>query len=401
MDFDFLKKLLKKSDSKMILLIMDGLGGLPEAPGGLTELESARTPNLDRLAAEGICGLHVPCGAGITPGSGPAHLGVFGYDPLKYVVGRGALSAVGVDFDLRNDDVAARGNFCTLDSSGKITDRRAGRIPTEKNEELCKLLRGIKLQGAELFVETEKEHRFLIVLRGSGLSGSVGDTDPQHEGYAPLEPKALAPEAEKTAKILKDFVAQATKVLSGHAPANGVILRGFDKRPNWPPMKEVYGVRAAAVAAYPMYRGLARLVGMQALPVHDGVKEQFNAVKKAWKDFDFFYVHIKKVDSYGEDGNFEARRHLIEEVDRHLGILTDLEPDVIAVTGDHSTPAAMKSHSWHPVPALLWAKVCRPDAVREFGERACMAGGLGCRFPAVDLMPLMLAHAGRLDKYGA
>ncbi len=401
MDFDFLKKLLKKSDSKMILLIMDGLGGLPEKPGGLTELESAKTPNLDRLAAEGICGLHVPIGAGITPGSGPAHLGVFGYDPVKYVVGRGALSAVGVDFDLRPDDVAARGNFCTLGAGGKITDRRAGRISTEKNEELCKLLRGIKLQGAELFVETEKEHRFLIVLRGTGLSGNVADTDPQHEGLTALEPRALSPDAEKTSKILKDFVAQAVKVLEGHTPANGVILRGFDKRPNWPPMQEVYGVRAAAVAAYPMYRGLAKLVGMQALPVHDSVEEEFNAVKKAWKDFDFFYVHVKKVDSYGEDGNFEAKKHLIEEVDRHMGILTDLKPDVIAVTGDHSTPSAMKAHSWHPVPALLWAKICRTDTVREFGERACMAGGLGSRFAAVDLMPLMLAHAGRLEKYGA
>ncbi len=401
MDFDFLKKLLKTSDSKMIMLIMDGLGGMPGKPGGLTELESAKTPNLDRLAAEGICGLHEPVGAGITPGSGPAHLAVFGYDPVKYLVGRGALSAVGVDFDLKPDDVAARGNFCTLDASGKITDRRAGRIPTEKNEELCKRLRGIRLQGAELFVETEKEHRFLIVLRGSGLSGNVGDTDPQHEGKAPLEPKALSPDAEKTAKIVKDFTAQAVKVLAGQAPANGVILRGFDKRPNWPPMKEVYGVRAAAVAAYPMYRGLAKLVGMQALPVHDGVEEQFAAVEKAWKDFDFFYVHIKKVDSYGEDGNFEARRKLIEEVDRFMPMLVDLKPDVLAVTGDHSTPAALKAHSWHPVPTLLRAGTCCPDGVREFGERACVTGALGPRFPAVDLMPLMLAHANRLDKYGA
>jgi 2,3-bisphosphoglycerate-independent phosphoglycerate mutase len=316
-------------------------------------------------------------------------------------VGRGALSAVGVDFDLRPDDVAARGNFCTLDASGKITDRRAGRIPTEKNEELCKLLRGIKLQGAELFVETEKEHRFLIVLRGSGLSGNVADTDPQAEGRAPHEPAALSPDAEKTAAILKDFASQAVKILAGHSPANGVILRGFDKRPNWPPMKEVYGVRAAAVAAYPMYRGLAKLVGMQALPVHDGVEEQFAAVRNAWKDFDFFYVHIKKVDSYGEDGNFEARRKLIEEVDRFIPMLVDLKPDALAVTGDHSTPAALKAHSWHPVPTLLWAKTCCPDRVKEFGERACMAGALGPRFAAVDLMPLMLAHAGRLDKYGA
>jgi len=401
MDFDFLKKLLKSSDSKMILLILDGLGGLPERPGGLTELESAKKTNLDRLAMEGACGLHQPVGAGVAPGSGPAHLGVFGYDPLKFVVGRGALSAVGVDFDLKPDDVAARGNFCTLDSTGKITDRRAGRISTEKNEELCKLLRGIKLQGAELFVETEKEHRFLIVLRGSDLSGAVADTDPQHEGRPALEPKALSPAAEKTSKILKDFVAQAVKVLAGHSPANGVILRGFDKRPNWPSVKEVYGVRAAAVAAYPMYRGLAKLVGMQALPVHDGVEELFEAVKKAWKDFDFFYIHIKKTDSYGEDGNFEAKAKLIEEVDRSIPMLTGLKPDVIVVTGDHSTPAVMKSHSWHPVPTLLWSRVCRPDGVKEFGERACMAGGLGARFSAVDLIPLMLANAGRLDKYGA
>jgi 2,3-bisphosphoglycerate-independent phosphoglycerate mutase len=401
MDLDFIKKLVKPADTKIILLILDGLGGLPMAPGGQTELEAAKTPNLDRLAAEGICGLHQPVGAGIMPGSGPAHLGVFGYDATRYVVGRGALSAVGVDFDLQSGDVAARGNFCTLDSSGKVSDRRAGRISTEKNEELVRMLREIKLSEAELFVETVKEHRFLVVLRGQGLSGDLHDTDPHFEGKAPLAPKGLNPGAAKTVEIVKELVERAQSKLSGHEPANGILLRGFATKPDWPQVKDVYGVRAAAVAAYPMYRGVAKLVGMEALAVHDSVEEELQTVRDRWNDYDFFYVHIKRIDSFGEDGNFEGKKGLIEEVDTHLPILTDLKPDVIAVTGDHSTPCLMKSHSWHPVPTVLWSRLCRPDGVQSFGERACLAGGLGPRLAAPDLMPIILSHAERLDKYGA
>ncbi len=401
MDFDFIRELNKHEDTKIILLVMDGLGGLPIQPGGPTELEQARTPNFDDLARHGLCGLHVPVRPGITPGSGPSHLGLFGYDPLRYQVGRGVLSALGIDFDLRNSDVAARGNFCSIDENGLVTDRRAGRIPTEKNRELCALLRNIELPGVELFVETVKEHRIVLVLRGEDLEADIADTDPEEVGAKPLEPEALTTESRKTADLVKNFLEQAGTILAGHHPANMLLLRGFAKKPDWPSFEQIYGLRAAAIAGYPMYRGVAKLVGMEALQAVDGVEREFQVVRDRWRDFDFFYVHVKHTDSAGEDGDFERKVSLIEEVDRQIPSLIELDPDVLIVTGDHSTPALLKHHSWHPVPTLLWSKHCRQDNVEQFGERACMQGGLGPRFPATDLLPLAMANALRLEKFGA
>lgn len=401
MDLEFIRKLAKPSDTKIVLLVMDGLGGLPMEPGGLTELESAATPNLDALAEDGICGLHQPVLPGITPGSGPSHLAVFGYDPLAFQVGRGALAAAGINFPMRPGDLAARGNFCTIDADGNVTDRRAGRISSETNAGLCNRLREIRLADAELFVETVKEYRFLLVLRGEGLSDQLADTDPQQTGRKPLPPKALSAEAERSAAMVEAFVEKAREALQGREPANGVLLRGFAERPRWPSMESVFGVRAAAIAAYPMYRGLARLIGMEILETGEKVAEEFDTLEKHWKDYDFFYLHVKKIDSAGEDGDFPRKVNLIEEVDAFIPRLRDLAPDVLIVTGDHSTPAAQAYHSWHPVPALLWSRYCRSDRVRSFGERACMTGGLGPRFPATDLIPLALANAGRLEKFGA
>jgi 2,3-bisphosphoglycerate-independent phosphoglycerate mutase len=401
MDLEFIRKLVKPSDTKIVLLLMDGLGGLPMEPGGLTELESAATPNLDALAEDGICGLHQPVLPGITPGSGPSHLAVFGYDPLAFQVGRGALAAAGINFPMQPGDLAARGNFCTVDADGKVTDRRAGRISSETNAELCNRLREIRLADAELFVETVKEYRFLLVLRGEGLSDQLADTDPQQTGRKPLTPKALSAEAERSAAVVEAFVEKAREALQGQEPANMVLLRGFAERPRWPSMESVFGVRPAAIAAYPMYRGLARLIGMDILETGEKVAEEFDTLEKHWKDYDFFYLHVKKIDSAGEDGDFQRKVNLIEEVDALIPRLRDLAPDVLIVTGDHSTPAAQAYHSWHPVPALLWSRYCRSDRVRSFGERACMTGGLGPRFPATDLIPLALANAGRLEKFGA
>jgi len=401
MELDFIKDLVKEAETKIVFLVMDGLGGLPVEPNGLTELETARTPNLDALAREGICGLHEPIGAGITPGSGPSHLAVFGYDPVKYQVGRGVLAALGIDFDLRYGDVAARGNFCTIDERDIITDRRAGRISSEKNNELCELLRRIKLSGAEVFVETVKEHRFLIVLRGNGLSGKIADTDPQETGRKPLEPRALSADAEMTAELVGQFAEQAHEVLRDCHPANMVLLRGFSQRPDWPSMQEAFGLKAAAIANYPMYRGLGKLIGMQALDAGSTLADEFDTLEQHWGDFDFFYVHAKKIDSAGEDGDFDRKVKQIEKVDEEISRLLQLKPDVVIVTGDHSTPAALKFHSWHPVPVLLWSSHCRPDNVKTFGERACMGGGLGPNLPAVNLMPLALANASRLEKFGA
>ena len=401
MDFSIAQNLIVKNDSKVVLMILDGLGGLPAEPGGKTELETATTPNLDSLARGGICGLHQPIGAGITPGSGPAHLSVFGYDPIKHQVGRGVLAALGINFALTDGDVAARGNFCTVDADGVITDRRAGRIPTEKNKELCEILRRVEVPGVEVFVETVKEHRLLLVLRGEGLNGAVNDTDPQAVGKKPLDPTASNPAAEKTASLVKRFLAGAADVLSDKAPANMITLRGFAQRPTWPGLGEVWGVSTAAVAAYPMYKGVAKLVGMDVIDTGTELEEEFDTLIERWADYDFFYFHVKPTDSAGEDGDFDRKVSIIERVDKQIPRLMKLKPDALIVTGDHSTPAVMKSHSWHPVPALIWSELCRPDSVQVFGESACVNGGLGCRFPAVDLIPIAMANAGRLEKFGA
>lgn len=401
MDLDFIKTLVKSSDSKIVYLVIDGLGGLPAEHSPKTELETAKTPFLDKLAAEGICGLHQPIAAGITPGSGPSHLALFGYDPIRYQIGRGVLSALGVDFDLQPQNVAARGNFCTVDEQGLVTDRRAGRISTEKNQQLCEKLRQIKVPGVEVFVQTVKEHRFLLVLRAEGLSGQLHDTDPQQTGQKPLKPASSSPQARKTVEAVTHFIQKAKTVLSDEHPANMVLLRGFAQLPDWPTFEDVFGLKAAAIAGYPMYKGLARLLGMRILQTEPDMESELKVLKDHWSEFDFFYVHFKPTDSAGEDGDFARKVNMLEEVDAVIPKLRELGPDVIVVTGDHSTPAVMKFHSWHPVPVLLWSKYCRPDAVTKFGERPCISGGLGPNIPAVEMMPLVMANAGRLEKFGA
>lgn len=399
-DFDLMRELQIASGNKIVMLVVDGLGGLPVEPGGLTELETARTPNLDHLAARSLCGLSVPIGPGITPGSGPAHLALFGYDPLKYEIGRGVLEALGIGLDLHDEDVAARGNFCTVDEEGLITDRRAGRIPTEKNVELCKLLRGIKLPGVQVFVETVKEYRFVLILRGEGLEGGLTETDPQQLGVPPLSVEALIPEAEQTAQLFNQWIAQAREILADQRPANMVTLRGLAKNPGLPSMEEVYGLHSAAIASYPMYRGVAKLVGMDVLDTGEALEEEVKTLQAHFANYDFFFVHIKKTDSAGEDGDFERKVSIIEHVDELVPTILDLKPEVLIVTGDHSTPALLKSHSWHPVPTLLHSRYCRADQTDEFSEQGCSRGALG-RFPAIDLMPIAMANALRLTKYGA
>ena len=389
------------SDTKIVLLVLDGLGGVPLQPGGMTELETANTPHLDALARDGICGMHDPIGPGITPGSGPAHLALFGYDPLEHQIGRGVLEALGIGFDLQAGDMAARGNFCTVDDAGLITDRRAGRISTEKSTELVGFLRSIELPDVRTFVEPVKEYRFVLVLRGENLAGPLTETDPQRLGIAPLPVKALRSEAERTAALFNQWIAQARGILADHRPANMVTLRGLDNNPGLPSMKEVYGLRAAAIAAYPMYRGAARLVGMDVLPTGGSVEEEMEALKTHWASYDFFFVHVKKMDSAGEDGDFDRKVSLIEQVDKVVGpTIQQLQPDVLVVTGDHSTPALLRSHSWHPVPVLLHSRHCRSDEVQHFSERECARGALG-RFPATEIMPLAMANALRLTKFGA
>ncbi|PYK07796.1 MAG: phosphoglycerate mutase [Verrucomicrobia bacterium] len=400
---DLIRGLHEPADTKIVLFVADGLGGLPIEPNGKTELESARTPNLDALAREGACGLSIPVLPGITPGSGPGHLALFGYDPLRYRVGRGILEALGINFPVGPRDVAARGNFCSVDAAGLITDRRAGRPPTERCQAMCRLLQQVRVPDVEIFVEPVREHRFVAVFRGGSghdLGDAVNDTDPQQTGHRPVAAKGADPNSEITARAVNAFVAEAARLLHDQAPTNMVTLRGFARYPKIDTMQEVYGLRAVAVAVYPMYRGLARLVGMEVADAGATLADQVETLRQLWHQYDFFFLHYKYTDSTGEDGNFAAKVEMIEHLDQELPKIRALDPDVLIVTGDHSTPSKLRSHSWHPVPTLLWSPTCRPDPVTEFGESYCLHGGLG-QFRAKYLLPLAMAHARRLGKFGA
>jgi 2,3-bisphosphoglycerate-independent phosphoglycerate mutase len=403
MDLKFLQNLVIPATTKIVMIIMDGLGGLPLKPGGKTELETAKTPNLDKLAELSALGLSVPLGPGITVESGPGHLGLFGYDPIENRIGRGVLEAVGLDFDLQPNDVAVRGNYCSVDDKGLVTDRRAGRIPTPISMELSKLLT-TQIEDTTISVETVKEHRLSIVMRGPGLGSAVIGSDPNKNGLLPLPIKAVNKGSERTAQLARKFVERSRKILADYLPqqpANMILLRGFDHYPNFPLFQEMYGLKAAGIAIYPTYRGIANLVGMHVLKV-DGnmLKDEFAILEKYWNDFDFFYLHVKDTDLAGEDGDFSRKVRVIEEVDSLIPRVMALNPDVVIVSGDHSTPAALKSHSWHPVPTLIYSQNVRADGIAEFGERVCSRGSLGV-FPSKHIMPIALANAQRLSKFSA
>jgi 2,3-bisphosphoglycerate-independent phosphoglycerate mutase len=401
-----LRHLLRENDSKIILLVLDGLGGIRTPGFPETALDAARTPNLDALAAGGTCGRSLPIARGITPGSGPAHFALFGYDPLapENDVGRGVVEVTGVGFDLLPGDVAIRGNFATVDGAGVLTDRRAGRIPHEEGERICaKLGERIKeIDGVEIIVMPVREYRFGVVLRGEGLSPQVEETDPQVTGKKPIVPKPMTGAAERTASIISRFVEEAGAILADEEKANAVLMRGISSRPVIEPFSGRYALSGAAVAAYPLYRGVARLCGMDLVDTGFSVQEEFDTASQLYREgrHDFIFIHIKKTDSYGEDGNLQGKVGVIEEVDVHLPMLLDLEPDVLIVTGDHSTPCAMKSHSWHPVPFVLKSDVCGIDRASGFSEEECDRGALGI-FPAVDIIQLALANSGKLKKHGA
>jgi 2,3-bisphosphoglycerate-independent phosphoglycerate mutase len=400
MDLGLLRSLAQPATTKIILCSLDGLGGLPRPGAGKSELETARIPNLHALASRSACGLLRHVGPGITPGSGPGHLGLFGYDPLQHPGGRGVLEALGIDFHLKPGDVAARGNFCTVDGEGRITDRRAGRISTDLCVKLCERLRTITVDGAEIVIEPVKEHRFVLVLRGDGLSGAVSETDPQARGVPPLPARALEPAAELTAAAVNQFVELARSLLRDASPANMVLLRGFDRQPDIPLFPETFRLRAAAVAAYPMYRGLARLVGMDVLDTGSTFADEIATLKRHWDSYDFFFLHYKDTDKAGEDGDFDAKVQALERFDARLPDILALRPDVLAVSGDHSTPSILAAHGWQPVPALVASAYCGADHVSRFTERDCAGGALGL-VPAQDLMPVLMANALRLAKYGA
>jgi len=403
-----IEELSQKTPSKILLVVLDGVGGLPRQFGSQTELATAHTPNLDALAKRSALGLLTPVYPGLTPGSGPGHLSLFGYDPFTYLVGRGALSAIGIGADFKDHDVGVRGNFATLDAAGLVNDRRAGRPSDAENiRVVSKLKTAIReVEGVQVSFYTESEHRFVVILRGADLGDKVSDTDPQKTGVAPL--KSHAHDAgdtasTKPASVLNALTRRIREVLGDEPQINGALFRGISEKPQFPSMSQVYKVSAACVASYPMYKGVASLVGMDVLQVEgveDALEGKVRALQENWEKYDFFYLHFKKTDSTAEDGNFDEKAHKVEIFDGLLPELLALEPEVLAITGDHSTPSIMKAHSWHPVPLLMHAPLLRNDPAQRFTEDEAARGSLG-HLRGVELMPLLLAHAGKLQKYGA
>ena len=398
-DFPALADMVDSTPSKIIMLVVDGLGGAPHPDTGLSELEAAALPNLDRLARQSSGGMTIPVLPGVAPGSGPGHMALFGYNPLKYFIGRGVLEALGIDAPLGDGDVAARGNFCTVDSNGLLTDRRAGRIPSEESFPLVEILDTIEVPGVQLSVLPVKDYRFVLLMKGAGLSDGVSETDPQRIGVEPLEVEALDANGEATASAANAFIRQAREKLAGQSRANMALLRGFSQLPSFPSMGESYRLNPAAVAAYPMYRGLARVVGMKVIQTGQSFEDELDALSERYEDHDFFYLHYKPADAAGEDGSFEAKVKTLEDLDVCIPRVLDLNPDVLVVAGDHSTPAVLAAHSWHPVPVLIHSKNTLGDGVEAFSERACARGSLGT-FQAEYLMLQALSHAGKLAKYG-
>ncbi|MBN2354015.1 MAG: 2,3-bisphosphoglycerate-independent phosphoglycerate mutase [Spirochaetales bacterium] len=395
-----LQSLIVENDKKILLLVMDGLGGLPLTSDGLTELETAKTPALDELAKNAECGLHIPIDYGIAPGSAPGHLALFGYNPFDYPIGRGVVAAMGIGFPMKAGDVAARLNFASRDDAGNITDRRAGRIPTEQCAKLCEVLGKVNIPGVEVLVRPVKDYRACVVFRGRDLSDHVADTDTQKTGVPPLDPEPTSEKGNKTAEAAKEFVKQALALLKDHHPANAVLMRGFAELPHIPLMKDRFKLKAAAVAVYPDYKGVSRLVGMDVIEDVPDLEAQIATLNRIWKDHNFFFVHHKYTDSKGEDGDFQAKVAEIEKVDKVIPRLLALKPDVIIVTGDHSTPAKMKAHSSHPIPFLIRAECIRPDGLTRFGERDCGKGSWGI-VPTTKLIQLALAYSDKVLKFGA
>ena len=398
-DLEQLHDCYVSTTSKIVLLVVDGLGGLASPETGRSELETANLPNLDAMARESACGLTTPVLPGVAPGSGPGHLALFGYNPLKYIIGRGALEALGIDVELRPGDVAARGNFCTVDSSGSLVDRRAGRIPTELSAPLCERLDRIELPGVQIDVFPVQDYRFVLRLRGEGLSESITETDPQITGVTALEVRAIEPAAAKTAELVNEFVRQAGGLLAEEERGNMVLLRGWAQLPSLPPMGDVYRLNPAGIAAYPMYRGLATVASMEIIPTGHTFADEVETLYQNYDKHDFFFIHYKPADAAGEDGDFDAKVEALENLDPFIPRIRELNPDVFMVAGDHATPAIMAAHSWHPVPFMLHSKLTGGEGVPAFNERDCGRGSIGS-IPATNVMLLALSHSGKLNKYG-
>jgi 2,3-bisphosphoglycerate-independent phosphoglycerate mutase len=398
-DAHYIKDTIIENNTKIVLLVVDGLGGMPSTETKLSELQTAKTPNLDFLSHSSSCGLTIPVAQGVTPGSGPGHLALFGYDPLKYYIGRGILEGLGIGIDLLPGDLASRGNFCTLDSSGNLIDRRAGRISTNLSSPLVEQLDNIIIEGCQTDVFQVQDYRFVLRMRGNNLSQAISETDPQQTGMPPLNCEPLDTKATETATYINQFTNQAKNIISNRDVANMVLLRGWSQLPDLPSFAQTYKMKSAAIAAYPMYRGLATVAGMDIIPTGKDFESEVHTLNNKMNDYDFFFLHYKPADAAGEDGDFSAKVRTLEDLDRFIPQILDLNPDVFIIAGDHSTPAAMGSHSWHPVPMMIHSKWTLGDYNKGFSEYDCRFGSLGT-IQATELMSLILAHSSRLTKYG-
>ena len=399
----FLSDIVRTNEKKILLIVLDGLGGFPDPVTGKTELEAASIPNLNGYATSGSCGLTVPIAHGVTPGSGPAHLALFGYDPVEHQIGRGVLEALGIGMEVGKDDLAIRGNFATINAGRTVTDRRAGRIPTEENSKLVQKLQSAipEVMGIRCTIRTVKEHRLAIIFSGDNLSPAVTENDPEKEGLPLKNIEAHSDDAKFTAALLSDFLSKAEAVLAETgSKAKTILLRGFSKHPRIATFAEKYKLKAACIASYPMYKGLSRLVGMEVIEGLESFDDELKTLKQLYADYDFFYVHYKKTDSTGEDGDFRKKVLMLEDFDRKIAEIRDLQFEAIAVTGDHSTPALLKGHSWHPVPITIVSPNMFADDVDRFTERACAKGMLGT-FPATSVMYMLLGASLKLNKFGA
>ncbi len=398
-DLPFLGDICRSTESKIVLLVVDGLGGAPHPETKKSEMETASLPNLDYIAQHSAAGLTTPVMSGITPGSGPGHMALFGYDPVRYLMGRGVLEALGIDIELGAGDLAARGNLCTVDSEGRILDRRAGRIPTAESAPLVEMLDKIKIPGVDAAVYPVQDYRFVLVISGEGLDDKISETDPQTVGVLPLEARALTSSSERAADAVRSFITAAGDVLKNRKRANMAMLRGFSLLPNLPNFGERYRLKPGAVAAYPMYRGLAKIVGMQVIPTGQTFEDELDTLEAHFDEHDFFFLHYKPADSAGEDGDFQAKVRALEALDASIPRLLEMQPDVLAVAGDHATPSILGAHSWHPVPLLIHSAWTQGDGIAAFTERECANGSIG-RISATEVMMLAMAHAEKLLKYG-